>query len=274
MSDQSRADLLLDAALAATEPLIKLLIQEGINYPAFSKALKATFVQAAEQVLAEKGSKVTDSALSVLSGVHRKDLRAWGEDKPQRGTKPLSVVAQAFTRWTVSPDYCDSDGKPLKLPRSGPAPSFEALVQQITRDIHPRTFLDSMIQLGVVKVEDEHIALSMDAFVPSDSERDVMSLYSDNVRDHIAAGASNLSAKQSRFLEHSVFADELTEQSAKLLHHSALDLWKEAFQKFALEATERCDQDKDKSDANYRLRFGVYFYAEPEQPDPKKDTEK
>lgn len=272
MSDESRADLLLDAALAATEPLIKLLIQEGIHYPAFSKALKASFVQAAEQVLAEKGSKITDSALSVLSGVHRKDLRAWGEERPARGSKPLSVLAQAFTRWTVSPDYRDSEGKPLKLPKSGPAPSFESLIHQITRDIHPRTFLDSMVQLGAVKVDGETITLTMDAFVPSDSEKDVMSLYSDNVRDHIAAGASNLSAKASRFLEHSVFADELTEQSAKLLHHSAVDLWKGAFQKFALEATQLCDQDKEKSDANYRLRFGVYFYAEPEQPDLKKDT--
>lgn len=273
MSDESRADLLLDAALAATEPLIQLLIQEGINYPAFSKALKATFVLAAERVLMEKGSKITDSSLSVLSGVHRKDLRAWGEERPQRSTKPLSVIAQAFTRWSISPEYCDSDGKPLKLPKSGPAPSFESLVQQITRDIHPRTFLDSMVQLGAVKVDGDYIALSMDAFVPSESEKDVFALYSDNVRDHIAAGASNLSAKKSRFLEHSVFADEMTEQSAKLLHHRAVDMWKEAFQKFAQEATELCDQDKGKTDANYRLRFGVYFYAEPEHPDQKKDKE-
>lgn len=273
MSDESRADLLLDAALAATEPLIQLLIQEGINYPAFSKALKAAFVLAAERVLIEKGNKITDSALSVLSGVHRKDLRAWGEERPIRSTKPLSVVAQVFTRWSISPEYCDADGKPLKLPKSGPAPSFESLVLQITRDIHPRTFLDSMVQLGAVKTDGEYISLSMDAFVPSDSDKDLMSLYSDNVRDHIAAGASNLSEKKSRFLEHSIFADEMTEQSAKILHHRAVDMWKEVFQKFALEATELSDQDKDKSDANYRLRFGVYFYAEPEQPTLKKDTD-
>ncbi|MDH4394763.1 MAG: DUF6502 family protein [Limnobacter sp.] len=273
MSDESRADLLLDAALSATEPLIQLLIQEGINYPAFAKALKANFVLAAERALMEKGSKITDSALSVLSGVHRKDLRAWGEKRPHSGTKPLSVIAQAFTRWSISPEYSDADGKPLKLPKSGPAPSFESLIQQITRDIHPRTFLDSMIQLGAVKTEGDYICLSMEAFVPGDSEKDVFALYSDNVRDHIAAGASNLSAKKSRFLEHSVFADEMTEQSAKTLHHSAVELWKDTFQKFALQATELSDQDKDKADANYRLRFGVYFYAEPEQPDMNKDTE-
>ena len=85
------------------------------------------------------GRKATDSAVSVLSGVHRKDLRAFnarrlaGESAAARGP---SLVSQVVTRWMSDPLYvADGEDGALShgraLPRTGPAPSFEALARAV-----------------------------------------------------------------------------------------------------------------------------------------------
>ncbi len=260
----TRADLVMESSLALLQPLIRFLVEEGVTYPSFAKALKDNFVLAATDVLAERGSKVTDSALSVLSGVHRKDLRVRSEGSAPVPNKPLSVVSEIFTRWAVSPEFRGADGQPRKLPKSGDMPSFESLVAQVTRDIHPRSVLDTMQQLGVVQIEGDEITLSPAGFVPNANLRDLLDLFSGNVRDHIASGTTNLGLDTPKFLEHSVFADELTSASVKQLHKHAVTLWRHAFNEFAQQAAQLSDADQGQPDANERLRFGVYFYAEPD----------
>ena len=36
---------------------------------------------------------------------------------------------------------------PRALPRVGPAPSFESLAQEVTRDVHPRALLEELLRL-------------------------------------------------------------------------------------------------------------------------------
>lgn len=273
----SRSELLLAASLRLMHPLVRLLVKEGVTYPVLSKALKEVFVEEATAELNSKGSKSTDSAVSVLSGVHRKDLRAFSRgQEPFKGRKPLSVVSQVFTRWVANPRYHSSEGHPLPLPRSGKVPSFESLVHEVTRDVHPRSLWDSLIRLGLAtEVEPDQLQLLVEGFVPSHDQTELFGLFSDNLRDHLASATSNLSSDKPRFLEHAIFADELTPQSVKALQQHASQLWRNNFNEFTQKATELCDQDKSSPEANRRLRFGVYFYEEEQQPDePEQESKK
>jgi hypothetical protein len=89
-------------------PLIRLLVSQGVTYPQFTAALKISFLRAAHSELTAAGKKVSDSAISLLSGVHRKDVRALTADG-QLGIKPpdraLSVADEVFTRWVNDPAY-------------------------------------------------------------------------------------------------------------------------------------------------------------------------
>lgn len=270
MSEQknSRSELLLAATLRLLHPLVRLLIREGVTYPVLSKALKEVFVEEAISELEAKGSKSTDSAVSVLSGVHRKDLRALSRgEEPFKGRKPLSVASQVFTRWVADNRYQSKEGHPLVLPRLGKVPSFESLVQEVTRDVHPRSIWDSLVRLGLaVEPESDHLQLLVEGFVPTHDQTELFGLFSDNLRDHLASATSNLAGDNPKFLEHAIFADELTASSVKVLQQQASQLWRGNFNEFTKKATELCDQDKDLPNANRRLRFGVYFYEEEQTP--------
>ena len=72
----SKLDLVLKAFVAANRPLVRLLIGRGATFPVVAERLRQLFVDEAVAEIRARGMKPTASAVSLLSGVHRKDLRA------------------------------------------------------------------------------------------------------------------------------------------------------------------------------------------------------
>ncbi len=266
---ESRADLTLAAALRAMEPLVELLLREGVTYTRFANALKATFLEAAPSVLEKSATRVNDSSVSTLTGIHRKDVREWrsvGQPLPQ--AKAFSAVMEVFTKWANDPAYCDEQGRPLALSRTGGPGTFEALATSVSNDVHPHTLLRELIRLGVAQRveaattdESDKVSLCVDAFVPSDGAAEMLQLFSDNVGDHIAAVANNLDGTSTPMLEQSVYADGLSADSIVAMHAIARRIWATAFHELVRDANGLCEQDRGNADANQRLRVGMYFYG-------------
>jgi hypothetical protein len=259
-----RARLVLRAALAMLVPLARWLVHNGVHYASFAPALKSVFVEAARRELAESDGKQTDSALSVLSGVHRRDIRALEQGAfVQAQPKTPSVASQVFTRWMADAQLRDKHDRPVVLPKSGDGLSFDALARQVSSDVHPRTLLAEMQRLGLVRVQDDAVHLEAQAFVPQRGFEEMVELFSANVSDHLAAAAHNLRGNGDKMLEQSVFASGLSPRSTQALGTLARKLWRSAFQQMVREATPRFEQDSAQQHGSMRMRFGVYYYAEP-----------
>jgi len=253
-------------------PLVEMLLREGVTYPRFANALKKTFLEAAPGVLASSGSRVNDSSLSTLTGIHRKDVREWrevGQPKPQ--AKTLSSAMAVFSRWADAPEYCDKKGRPRVLERAGGAGTFEALATSISKDVHPQTLLQEMIRLGIVaRVEgkpqdrEDKFRLCADAFVPEAGSTELLQLFADNLADHVAAAGSNLRRTEPPMLEQSVYADSLSPESVAVMSDLARQIWLHAFHQIVREATVLCGQDQTRADADQRIRIGMYMYHGPD----------
>jgi hypothetical protein len=268
---ESRADLTLAAALRVMEPLVELLLREGVTYPRLVNALKKTFLEAAPGVLEGSSVQVNNSSISTLTGIHRKDVREWrsvGQPLPQ--AKTFGAVMEVFTRWANDPEYCDQRGHPRDLDRAGGAGSFEALAASASSDVHPHTLLRELVRLGVARRVDTDgngeggkVSLCADAFVPKEGSAEMLQLFSDNVGDHLAAAAHNLSGSSAPMLEQSVYADTLRPESVAAMGSLARQIWSKAFHEIVRDATVLSDQDQGQSGADQRLRIGMYFYHGP-----------
>ncbi len=268
----SRSDRSLDAALRVMAPLVEWLLQEGVTYPQFANALKQTFLDAAPPVLDASSTKVNDSSISTLTGVHRKDVRAWraiGRPLPQ--AKTFGAVMEVFARWLNDPVYCDPQGRPRILDRVGGPGTFEALATSVTSDVHPRTLLRELIRLGIASrvdiesdAEGDRVSLNAQALVPKEGTAEVLQLFSDNVGDHLAAATNNLRHSGPPMLEQSIFADHLRPESVARLNALAREIWLRAFHEVVRDATALCAQDLGKDGADQRVRFGMYFYHGPD----------
>ena len=119
-------------------PLVRLCIRAGMTFPALCQLLRELYVNVAEHDFALSGKEQTDSRVSLLTGIHRKEVsRLRGAGAPVNAV-PASVsrTGAIIARWLASPRYCDAAGAPAPLPRTGDAgqPSFEELVASVTRE--------------------------------------------------------------------------------------------------------------------------------------------
>ncbi len=259
------------------KPLARLLLRHGVAYPAFAAALKQVFLEAARDELRSTGQKQTDSALSLLSGVHRRDVRTLGLLAAGTGPRaqdaqdePKNLSSQVVARWLSDPAYLDAEGLPLPLPRYGPAPSFDALVSAVSSDFRARAMLAELERLGIAQNTDSLVQLLAPGFVPRQGFAETMVLLRDNLHDHVAAASLNADGEHN-YLEQSVFVDELTADSVEHLHLVSARVWRQAFRAVMREAQARYEHDQIHATANqrvHRARFGTYFYAANNDDDP------
>jgi hypothetical protein len=275
------AEQALDDVAAMLAPLVRWLLVQGIPLNALVRTLRGVYLSEAHGDLERRGRRVTDSALSVLTGIHRKEVRAYMEAHHEPTGLPTSPprlaptpAATLFTQWITDPDYRLSPEEVRReLPRHGPAPSFEALAREASRDVHPRTLLEELERLELVEVRPEQVRLLSDRFVPPVHDPDAVRTMAVNVADHIAAAVNNLRADDpaQRQLEQSVFADGLSSESAVHLGGVARALWDAALQGMVREARARIAMDAERgslptsdpsTDRNTRVRFGIYYHLE------------
>lgn len=261
------AQLVLAAALRLVQPLARLLLRQGITYPVFAAALKRVFLDAAQQELAERGARQTDSALTLLSGVHRRDVRVLlraPATAAQRISEPASLASEVVARWLADKAY-RKRGHPAVLPRGSEPGSFDALAASVSSDVRPRAVLDELKRLGVASEDEQGVTLLAEAFLPRQGLPEMAQLFADNLHDHLAAAAANLQG-DANLLEQAIFVDELTPESAQALHLEATRAWHVAFRSVMAQAQQRFDHDAAHAAPaarNTRARFGVYFFMEP-----------
>jgi hypothetical protein len=268
--------LVLDRVLGLLAPLVRLLLRHGVTYPVFAAALKRVFLQEAQAELAGRGMAATDSAVSLLSGVHRRDVRTLTRGalaEPATAPPPaLGMAAQVVARWLHEPAFRTAEGTLRVLPRDGTptAPGFDALVEGVSRDVRPKAVLDELLRLGVIEESADGLVLARSGFAPGAGFEETLWLTAQNLHDHAAAAVANLSGPRTRpggFLEQAVFVDEITAVSAERLHDVSVEAWKRAFATVMAEAQARFDDDAATAPAEarrHRARFGVYFFSEQE----------
>ena len=256
----------LAALSEVMQPLIELLLNSGIDYPHFASHLKPLFIEQARRELARMQLTPTDSSLSVLSGVHRKDVKSWRENNlSNTKPRPISISAQVFAAWVQHTSYRDRKKQPKPLNRTGHAPSFETLVRLITQDIHPFTVLQDLIRLDLVRVEiqrgKEVVVPYLAGFVPPAGSQEALQLMANHVADHAKTAVANLLG-EAPALEQSVYAAGITAQSAQRLGALSREWWEDMRAALIQEASRLYEQDKHLPQADQRVRIGSYFHAE------------
>jgi hypothetical protein len=260
----------------AMRPLVRAMIAHGLTAPAFYRMLKRLYVNVAEREFRLQDQEPTDSRISLLTGVHRRDVRSLRNADARRSDparEKATVFASVVGRWLAGPGTVDSAGVPLPLPRSGDAePNFERLVRAVSTDIRPKTVLDELERQGLVQVIDGVVTLTDDAVVgPKDLAQKAF-YFRENIGDHMAAAVDNLMAEEPRFLERAVFYNRLSPESVAEIEAEARRLGNEALIALNRLAQARQRADAESADNTSRFRFGVYFYeTEEEQGSNSKD---
>ena len=244
-------------------PLTQLLIARGVRFQDASDRLKETFVASAMGLARDRA---TDSRLSVLTGLQRKDVKAIRSRLGAGDAAPLPAgpIPRVIQNWRTRPDFQGSDGGPATLPRkSDDVPSFETLAATVSTDIHPRSILDEMLRLELVKETPDGLRLLAEAFVPGQDNVALYTYLGGNLGDHAQAAVTNVLAEgRPPFFERAVHYNGLTEDDLAELDRLARSLQQRALEQIAARAAKLQDRSDGKPGASGRFRCGAFILTE------------
>ncbi len=263
-------EALVRALRRLLRPLVKMLLSFQVTYPFLSELLKSLYVEVADEDFKLEGKKQTDTRVSLLTGVHRKDTKRLRSQENLSSVMPtsISVGAQILAVWLSDKHYLDCLGKPLKLPfKLEAGPSFEGLVIAVCKqDIRARVVLDEWLRLGIAELDEEgYVVLLNEAFIAESGLEEKVFYLGMNISDHIAAASHNLLGETPPFMERCVYYDGLSQASVDELDSLAKEHGMLLLKGLNTRAIELVEKDKHETTATRRMNFGLYFYSEEAQ---------
>lgn len=272
---------LVTALRKLLRPLVRLLLSFQVSYPYLTSLLKSIYVDVADREFSVDGKRQSDSRITLLTGVHRKDVKRLRAEQTDTAVLPanISIGAQLIANWLGSDRFKDEAGEPLPLPlraaQNGPDASFDDLVEMVCRqDIRPRVILDEWIHLGVAHQDEQgRVVLNTGAFTPDQGFDEKVFFFGKNLQDHISAGTHNLLGNKPAFFDRSVYYDRLSERSIQTLSKRAEELGMHALRALNNEALALQHADEQAAAAGvtktaktskkpnrFRMNFGIFHY--------------
>jgi hypothetical protein len=283
-TERRSRNLLLIALTKILKPLVRLLLEHDIKYTMVLEELKRVYVKVADEEFKLANAEQTDSRITLLTGVHRKDVKRIRSEESGLITKEprrLSLTSQLIALWLRNPDNLDNEGKPKPLPRlssKGGEHSFEALVAKVSKDIRARPVLDEWLNLGLVTLdEDDYVHLNMQAFIPSQNLEEKLFYLSMNVHDHLATAVNNIQPENPPFLERCIYYYNLTQENIDKLHEAARETGMESLTKLNrlamdLKASQKENPSALEGRVLKRMNFGIYFHSSTEMIESESDN--
>ena len=261
------AELVLKQMALILRPLVRLAIRAGVTYPALSELLKEVYVHVSDREFSLPQKEQTDSRLSVITGVHRREIKRLREQGAPVSVIPASasISSLLISRWLSDQAFVLPDGSPRPLLRANnmtDGPGFDELVETVTKDVRPRAILDDWIDRKIVRIiPDGRIALAVDVYGPNGNDDEKFYYLGRNLRDHIEAAVANVAQEcGAPFFERAVHYDHLSESASKALMEKS----NQAAMTILKQVNAQAHDAAKKSDGadEWRFSLGVYVFRE------------
>ena len=232
----------LNALLA---PIARLSVARGVLFNEVAERLKAQFVQAASGRI---DGKVTDSRLSVMTGLQRRDI-ARLRNTTSDGSLPVNHLSRLIGQWVAQ------GGGALSRK------AFDTLAQDIRRDVHPATMLAQLQDAGTVEVmNDDRVALKTRSYQPLAGTGAQLDYLARNGGDFLSAATANVMQNPAPFFERAVHYNQLSWDAVALLEDEFRAAQMQVLEQINAKAAALQVTDPGTT----RFRAGGYFYKEDE----------
>lgn len=258
------------AVLRLLRPLVRLLLHHSVPYETFADLARWVYVDVAEKDFTLPNKKQTTSRISVITGLHRKEvarLQVMDVADNTGAVASFNRAEKVVTAWLREYPKTDAVSRAAPLPIEGER-SFASLVKRYSGDMPVRAVLDELLRVGVARrMENGHIELlSTGAIVPGAEDRAVLlTVFGQHTSDFLGAITHNVTApNEEKFFQRVAWYDNIP---IELLASTKL-LARQRGQKIADDLTDELSKfDRDlnpnvEGTGRARVGFGVYYYEE------------
>jgi hypothetical protein len=269
------ADGLLQGAAETLRPIVRRLLAAGVPFGLLESRLRELVIEVADEDFALAGRRQTDSRISLITGINRKEVRRIRSRSPEAERLPSfgrNQAAGLISRWRADPRASDRTGRPKPIPyKAGRGPSFVQLVEQVTADLPARAILDELLRLGAAELRaDGWVVLKSDAYVPKLGRAEKLAMLREDPADLVETMLRNIFEEVSEpLLQRRVSYDNVGGDGVEKLRRRVRSA-AETFLRRIDRLFAKFDRDRNpKAPAGKRhlAGLGVYYF---ESPHPEK----
>jgi len=146
----------LSACRQLMEPIVGILLRNGITHKDLANLCKQIYVQVASQEFGIRGRQTNLSRVAMLTGIDRKEAARIKESmqnnhESQATQHSQDRLTRVLSGWYQDPDFIDASAKPLALPAEGDLPSFAQLARRYGGDMPASALLKELKLNGIVE---------------------------------------------------------------------------------------------------------------------------
>ena len=178
------------------KPVVRFCLRRSIQIQVLLESVKALFVELAEEELVRLKKDATISRLSVMTGVHRKDVKRIQSTDYAMSTT-TSFLTKVIGLWLSDPDFLEKETTPRILTHSKQESEFSSLVSRVSTDLNPATVLFELERHGIIKKSENGIELLAQSLSLHEDEGKALDVLSKDVEHLTAAAEENIFERKS-----------------------------------------------------------------------------
>ncbi len=154
-------DTVLSACRQLMEPIIGILLRNGVTHKDLALICKQLYVQVASEEFGIRGRHTNLSRVAMLTGIDRKEVarikEAWQNNtQSEQNQQHQDRLTRLLSAWHQDPDFSTADHHPLALTIEGEQQSFAALARRYGGDLPASALLKELKRVGVVEDVDNN----------------------------------------------------------------------------------------------------------------------
>lgn len=211
--------ILFSAFLKLLRPLVRIFLRNNVPYGIFADLAKSVYVEVAVEEFGIPGRKQTDSRVSIITGLNRKEVRRVKalpqlDEEMAAVTQQYHRAARVISGWVRDKDFADPQGQAAELPLEGEQATFSKLVKKYSGDMPVRAILDELLRVkSVERLENGNIRLTTRAYLPDTKEGEKLNILGTDVKDLVSTIDHNICFDGDRFFQRKVEYDNLPEEA-------------------------------------------------------------
>lgn len=262
MSNTSKFEKVI---LRLLRPVLKLCLRNSIKLNEIVELMKKEMVTLAKEEIEKSGDKASGSKISVMTGVHRKDISRL--EKSSSSEEPKNLISKIMVQWQHASKFITKAGEPRVLNTIGRHSEFAKLVESVNGgDISSYSVLSEMERVGIVKRVGNRVRLVWRDYAPRLDKEDALNLLASDSEDLFSAVEQNIYKKGGDLNLHlktvfdKISEDSLPEIRTWLLEEGSL------FHKKVRNYLSQFDADLnhkiDSENANCKVSLGSFSLTE------------
>lgn len=186
------APLVLKVLERLLRPVVRLCLRQGIKLNDLVEVLKVTMVRVANEDLTKQKSEQSLSRVSVMTGVHRKDVTRISRSDTPIAPK-ANLVGKLIVQWQHDPRFRNAAGKARVLSAQGKESEFAKLVQSVNgNNLNPYTVLSELLRNGIVEKSAKGVRLASRLYLVETGKEEGLDMLAGDAEDLISAVEENL----------------------------------------------------------------------------------